>query len=621
MPIAETFDQQKMRRSAGVNREFLVCLGIFIAAVLVRVFYLFDFSRSAVFPLSEYSDGHYYSLWARDIAAGDLLGTRVFMKWPLYAYFLGGLSKISGEDLYFVYCVQILMSACTCVFLYGIGKRLLSRPAALIGVALYLWYAMPAFYDTVPLYTSLALFLNVFFCNLLVRMQHAQFGRRLFGLGLLAGLCVLSQGNSFLFCAPAASLVIFSGPNVLRRKIALGAGFLAGLGLVIGVVTARNFAVSGDFVPVAAHTGINFYIGNNPEADGLFYAPANISMNQEGMFRDAKALARYDTKKLLSPSEVSGYWFDKGLAFIRAHPVQYASLVWKKLCLVFSLKEPLHDLEYSNALRSVRALRVLIPDLSLILPLALVGMAMSVRRFRDTGVLYIGVAAFSLSLLLFFVTTRYRILYVPFAALFAGAGVVAMLESARLQRYRICFAQYLVIVTAFFALNYLPPESAARRIAETVPLVQEQVDAALAALKRGTLEEALKHADEAQRLQPRHYIGSLIRGYAYLKSGDAQQAEESLKRTIGAYPYCVYAHQYLAELYNGRGNYEQAQHAARRALFLDDDYAPSYYELGRAYQGLRQFDRANNAYVTALHKNGHSNTMLRASILEALKEL
>jgi len=604
-----------------VSREFLICLGIFLVAAAIRIFYLFDYSRTAVFPVVEYSDGHYYSLWARDIAAGDLLGTRVFMKWPLYAYFLGGLSRISGDDLFFVYCVQIIMSACTCMLIYLLGKRLFSRAAGLASVGLYLWYAMPAFFDTLPLYTSLALFLNVLFCYVLTRSRDTLDGNRVFAIGLLGGLCALSQGNSIFFCLPAALLVIFAGPNVTRRKVNLFAGFLAGFVLLIGVVTARNFAVSGDLVPMAGNMGINFYIGNNPDADGLFYSPPDISANQEGMFRDAKAIARFETKRFLSPSQVSAYWFRKGMAFIRANPRTYALLLWKKFCLVFSLKEPLHDLEFPMVLHNIRALRLLIPDLSLILPFGLLGMIMSVRRFKEIGVLYIGVASFSLSLLAFFVTTRYRILYVPFMSLFAGAGIVSIVESARKQMYRVCCAQYLLIITAFFALNFVPKESPARRIFVTVPLVQEQVDKALAAMKQGRIEQALAHAAEARRLQPEHYIGSLMKGYVLYKSGNSARAEESLNMTVHEYPHCVYAHHYLAELYNGKEEFAKAERALRRALFLDDDYALSYYELGKAYKGALRLDKANNAFVTALRKNGHSNSKLRALILEELKNL
>lgn len=603
------------------SRELLTSLAVIAAAVLVKLAYLLDYSRTALFPVMEYSDGHYYVLWARDIAAGDLIGTRVFMKWPLYAYFLGALSRISGEDLFFVYCVQILMSAFTCLLMYKLGLRLLSRAAGLIGVGLYLWYGMSSFYDCLPLYTSLALFLNILFCYVLVRIRDRQYGTRLFGAGLLAGLCVISQGNSFFFCLFSAALIVLTGPHVFRRKLGLLAGFVAGLMLVIGVVTSRNFAVSGDFVPVAGNMGINFYIGNNPEADGLFYTPADISVNQEGIFRDSKALARYDTKRFLRPSEVSSYWFDRGAAFVRAHPRAYARLLGKKLSVLFSMHEPLNDMEYTLTVHAVRVIGLLIPNLSLILPFGLLGMIMCVRRIRDIGVLYIGVLTFSLSLLVFFVTTRYRILYVPFMSLFAGAGIVSIIDSARQQRYRLCFIQYLLIISAFFAFNYIPEYTRARRLAEMVPVVQARVDRTVKLMEKGKINEALACADEARGLQPGHYIGSLMKGYVLLRTDNGAGAREALLGTVRDYPYCVYAYRYLGELYNKEGEFSLAQHALRRALFLDDDYAWAYYELGKAYRGALQLERASKVFEIALEKNGRSDMRLRSLILDELKNL
>jgi uncharacterized YccA/Bax inhibitor family protein len=48
--------------------------------------------------------------------------------------------------------------------------------------------------------------------------------------------------------------------------------FIGGLALILVPVAGRNAAVGGEFVLTTAQAGPNFYMGNNPNADGT-YAP------------------------------------------------------------------------------------------------------------------------------------------------------------------------------------------------------------------------------------------------------------------------------------------------------------------------------------------------------------
>ena len=76
--------------------------------------------------------------------------------------------------------------------------------------------------------------------------------------------------------APAG---VFSRANLVRATV-VGALFWIGAAAALAPVTLRNWKAGGRFIPVTAHGGINFYIGNNPGADGWYKTPTGFEPSQ-----------------------------------------------------------------------------------------------------------------------------------------------------------------------------------------------------------------------------------------------------------------------------------------------------------------------------------------------------
>src|SRR5207244_5564733 len=92
--------------------------------------------------------------------------------------------------------------------------------------------------------------------------------------------------------------------------------FVAGVTAVLAPVAARNAYVGGGFYVTTSQAGPNFYIGNNPRADGTYQSLRFGRGAPEYEREDATALAEHALGRKLTPSEVSSYWTDRALEFV-----------------------------------------------------------------------------------------------------------------------------------------------------------------------------------------------------------------------------------------------------------------------------------------------------------------
>src|SRR3989338_3778301 len=104
------------------KREVLFILVFFLIALFLRIMYLNEYIHTAIYPLLDYSDSYSYYLWAKDIASGDFFGTKAFMKWPLYAYFLGLYFWLFQENLTTIFSLQSALGAINCILVYLIAR-------------------------------------------------------------------------------------------------------------------------------------------------------------------------------------------------------------------------------------------------------------------------------------------------------------------------------------------------------------------------------------------------------------------------------------------------------------------------------------------------------------------
>src|SRR5262245_59049502 len=290
---------------------------IFVLALAVRLLHIWQIRR-APFYSTLMGDARGYDAWAQRIAGGEWIGTDVFYQAPLYPYFLGVIYSIAGHSLTVVRMAQAIVGSTACVLLGLTASRLFSNRAGLIaGLALAL-YAPAIFFDALIQKSVLDVFFICVALYVISGIITINDDRPLvmptFALGLAMGGLALRRENAMVLVAVIALWILVARPKgraYIRERIVDLVSFALGLAIVLTPVAVRNYAVGGGFYLTTSQFGSNFYIGNNPRADGTYMSLRFGRGAPEYERQDATELAQHALGRTLTPAEVPSYWTDR----------------------------------------------------------------------------------------------------------------------------------------------------------------------------------------------------------------------------------------------------------------------------------------------------------------------
>jgi tetratricopeptide (TPR) repeat protein len=390
--------------------------------------------------------------------------------------------------------------------------------------------------------------------------------------GLVLGVFVTNRPNALAW---AAVLVVLLAVVPLSRKTLLRAAMLvAGLLVALGPVAVRNRVVSGEWILVSSHGGLNFYIGNNADADGTYHSVPGIAPDIEGQVRDARTVAETAAGRPRRASEVSRYFYRRAWDWIALHPGAALRLFLRKLAYCFNAVDL--SLNYSYAYYSrdeATLLRVLVVGPWLLVPLGFVGLVAVPRRTGGRGfwIWAAFVPVYAISVAAFFVSGRYRLpLLVPLCV-GAGAAVVWLVDAARARRARklLLAAAALIILGVGANWNWRLDDG---RSEERMQMIVRLVDAGRFADARVILEGALRA--EPARSEIRQALARVheAEGVAASRAGRHAEGVEDLERAVQLDPESASAHLNLAVAYAQLGRYGEARTHAEQALRLRPDY-------------------------------------------------
>src|SRR5437764_4862348 len=143
--------------------------------------------------------------------------------------------------------------------------------------------------------------------------------------------------TTILFLVPLyLTVILFKSSSNRERSLLAKLSAIAFLFLGIGAGTSpcwiHNYFVARDPVFLSAHSGVNFWIGNNPLATGYPRFPPGLHAGQEVMLKESINVAEKAAGRPLKRSEVSAYWFAKAKAYIGHHFGAWLNLLWTKVC-------------------------------------------------------------------------------------------------------------------------------------------------------------------------------------------------------------------------------------------------------------------------------------------------
>ncbi|MBI3909449.1 MAG: tetratricopeptide repeat protein [Armatimonadetes bacterium] len=563
-----------------------ICAYLFLGALVVRLLYLSQYACSPFFWVPTL-DNLYHDLHARALAAGQ--GEReAFFRAPLYYYFLGGIYWLFGHNLWAPRLIQALLGSASCVLLYLIGGRVFWPTVGLVAGGLMALYGPLVFFDGELLIPPLAVFLDLCFLLLVLRAsdgERLQGGRWLAAGGVL-GLSAIARPN-ILLAAPVVVLWIWryaapQGELADRRgRLCATVLFLGATLVAPALVTLRNYRVASDPIFIASQGGINFFLGNRPEADG--YTPSTPRRYRfKGEYEDSVALygqraAEEALGRRLSASQAQAYWLRRGLAWWRDDPVAALRLTWRKWVLTWTHRE----IRNNHAYDFVRA--EFAPILWLCLfgfwfagPLGLLGMALSWRVYPHARLLALFILTYLASFLPFFVADRYRLPAVPPLLLFAAYALACGWEPLRCRRWhRLApVAAALTALALFVNVDWYPTATSAAQ-------ALDHWSAGNGYLELGRLEEAEARYRKALALDPRNAEIWTNLGAVCYATDRIPEAAACFGEAIRRAPGEARGYFNLALCERDMGHPHRARQHLEAALRLDPEHTAAREELIR----------------------------------------
>ena len=627
----------RLRDFAGLlrRRPFIGPLLLAVSALSLRLLYLAQVADSPLFT-HPIVDARTYVHTALSLAQGHWAGDpEPFWQPPLFPYLLGVIFYLFGESYYLPRVLQAVAGTAVCLLVGSLGRRAFSPRIGWVAAAAAALYGPFLYFEGELLPASLAVFLDGLILLALARAPGA--GTRAWLIaGLLLGLSVLMVPSVLLF-VPAALLWTYRQAPVPSRGPAMAA-LLFGVALVIAPVTLRNRLVGEEWVLISYNSGINFYIGNNPDYDRT----TNIRPG-----RDWQELTDMPEREAGITGKQAGsqFFFSRSWDYLTSDPAGYAFLQLRKLYLFWRGNEIPRNLDpyfarrHSYLLQGLLWIRGLAFPFGIASPLALAGLFLYLRSPRDrtpTGdLLFLFAVAYTISVVLFFVTDRYRLPVVPPLLLFASYTVarLRLLRGRRLAAALVPLGGLTVALNAgapahaghgdaqehvYLGQAYGAEEMPARALQQYELALEKEPDHEIALMDMGTVlmrlgnqRRALATWERLLELYPDRSDARFVVADMHFQAGDHALAARHYEHLIEEKPDWSVTQARLAQCLSHAGNLEGAAAAYRRALELDPEALPLYRQLA-ALEIHRGDATAALVQVRALEERARDGETLRA---------
>lgn len=550
-----------------------VSIGVFALAFTLRLIFAWQW-HDLPYGDAPLWDAKGHDDWATQILQGHFLQKTAFYSSPLYPYFLALLYKLWGHSFLMVSVVNAIIDSLTCVLLAFIAFECFGASAAALTGLLAAFCRSMIFYTAPVMKESLGLFLLAAFTWMLLRALHGGKGRDFALAGCCLGLCALVRGNA-LVLVPVVWAIIAARPRVLAAPYKSASIFVAAALFAILPATLHNLAASRDFVLINYDDGFNLYLGNSPWATGASYDfPPFINADpRPEEIVETEVAQRATGMKEMPPSAVSGYWRRQALDYMAENPAHSLSLLGTKFMAFWNAGQqfdnydiPFIERNFSTILSAPLVSFWLIALLAAFASVAL----WPVRRTEIASLLALAIA-YMASVLLFYVTERYRLPMIVFMLPLAGAALPAGLALAREKNWkRLAAAMTGTFLMLGLALWPRPATDLSAYDWGTLSSIEAD---------RGNYQEALQLIDKAMAASPEKVgaDGMIKASYAEERLGHMDKAMQWLLQARQFYPDSGVILYNVGRLQATQGRLTDALASFRQAIELTPGYALTYY--------------------------------------------
>ncbi len=422
-------------------------IAVLLLALVVRLVVAADV-RAAPDTFAPIIDGEAYLLQALRVPAGEDIADDVYFQAPLYPWLLGLVLRAGGVEgvldaervgdvapalveqaLAAGRALNLALGLIAVWLVMRLGGALFSWRAALGAGVLAALYGPFVFYEGHLLKAVLSLVFLPWAVLAAARALRRGTPRDFAWCGFALGAGSLVQGH-VMPLVPAGVLVLgwraLRGAGPTRRFNARSAAMLViGAALALSPVALRNSLVAGRPVLSTAQGGAALWLCNNPD-NPLGIAEHNAGIRQVPRHErdDFHAETERLTGRSMTSGEISRYWAARSLAWIAEQPTAWLAVEARKLAALCSRYESPDNTGYFLGQEVSAFLRYTPARFGVVFPLACGGALLAWRR-RRSGPGGVGALAWATLLyggvvILFCVTSRYRLPWVPLLLTFAG---------------------------------------------------------------------------------------------------------------------------------------------------------------------------------------------------------
>jgi tetratricopeptide (TPR) repeat protein len=572
-----------------VENPAILRRGLFVVGILtllVRLAYYVELSGKPYFGVPVL-DSRWWLQDAQSFLATGSFGAHALFRPPFYSLLLAGTLKLVGSHASLLMpLIQLLLGAVFCVCVALLAASCANPAAGIAAGCLAALNAPLVFYEGELLPDSLSILFLVLF---LVFWVHGIREKRAFywGLsGLSAGLASLTRATAFPIGVVFAFGLLWKtfrrSPD--RCSLVHMVAFVLPFAVLVAVPTGYNLWW-GEPVVICGQGGINFYLGNNSEANGVNVILPRVS-EQSNHYRDtveeyamigflaqqygwSQAKLRYEAGERASLSSVDRYWYSKGFSFLFSDLPNALKLYLKKIVALTNNYEPRNNRDFQLARKYESMVLQLLPvSFSLVFALAAHGLLWIRRMGRPEIrwiVLYLVVS--SAIVLAYFVAGRLRLLIMPAMFVLAGIGLERFAFVLSKKQVSDIVRDAVVMGIAGFIscspwphldFRYSSDQIEGDGIRATSFPAGEFAMLANASIENGHPHEALEYARAAVTSDPNFAYGWLVYGNALSAIGKWEEALAAYTRGLETEPQSSRLRNNLAVVLEKLGKFQEA---------------------------------------------------------------
>ena len=640
---------RKKRKRVPVNRkkptavsskksasgDLVLYLWIFLAALVIRVVYLNDSGDAPTFS-APIIDSQTYLSTARNFAETKSFTHDFFWQPFFYPFFLSLVSLATRSVVIWAKILQAIIGALSCVLSYILGREIFGKRVGILAAFIVCVYGPLIFFGAELLAAVWAAFWAPALILLFMRAQKRQNAFMFFLLGLSGGLAIITRPNFLLFFLAGCIWLVFT---LFKRKQKPGEmllpfpPFFAGLLMILLPVCFVNRRVTGTFGFLPYSGGINTYIGSNAD----YSHTVSIRPGYEWTRLTALPLesGAYGTQ------EEQKYFYKKALEFMTNRPFEYFNLLVAKTIRFFNSREIPRNVDVYLFRKWSGLLTVLVWKIGgfgfpfgLLLPFSVIGLISSPRRFPLPFLLFL--LLFPLSVILVFVSARYRIPMAPVFAVAASAGFFSLYEAISQKRRRqihlMIPAGIVVLVLSAFPrqfneekINYEAEiyyalgnrageekdvETAIDYYKKSIEIEPDLFDArnnmGAALVNLGALDEGIEEYRFILKDNPEREDVLNNLGMALVKKERFEDGVLQYKKALKINPHFTDAYYNLANALGATGKTREAMNNYKLAIRTKPGCVKALYNLGNLYASRGDFENAARQYREALLWEPHN---------------